>query len=418
MNILPAGCITAIAVAAVTPAQAPTSSPSEEALPTAASLLDRMTSASGDATKRSAMRSLLAKGTVNAAGMGGGKFEEVYLGPDRVCYRVEFEGYGEMTQGTDGTISWSTEGFGTTVRRGDEQGSVPRMFAIGWGAPWRTLYEEAETVRGVELDGKPCFELRMTPRRGNPETWFVDAASHRLTRVDLALPDPMGGEFPCQFLYADWRERDGLWFPFEKRQKAGTYELVFAYDSIEPNAEVAPERVAPSEKVRAAAADPKKQLPKPPDRNGVFTVETVAAKTGASIRLHVKRADIAKTLAVVFPEVIEHITKAGVSPASPPFSRFHSIQGDDVDLEAGIATSKPVAAGGRVQPTELPAGRVAQTWHIGPFETISESCAGLEAWMREQKLEARGGMWEVYWTDPGIEPDPNKWRTQILWPVK
>ena len=32
-------------------------------------------------------------------------------------------------------------------------------------------------------------------------------------------------------------------------------------------------------------------------------------------------------------------------------------------------------------------------------------------------LEAAGGPWEVYWTNPGMVPDPAKWRTQIFAPL-
>ncbi len=28
------------------------------------------------------------------------------------------------------------------------------------------------------------------------------------------------------------------------------------------------------------------------------------------------------------------------------------------------------------------------------------------------------GLWEVYWTDPGIESDPRKWRTQLVRPLR
>ena len=35
---------------------------------------------------------------------------------------------------------------------------------------------------------------------------------------------------------------------------------------------------------------------------------------------------------------------------------------------------------------------------------------------RPQGIETTGPLWEIYWTDPGIEPDPKKWRTQILVP--
>jgi AraC family transcriptional regulator len=26
-------------------------------------------------------------------------------------------------------------------------------------------------------------------------------------------------------------------------------------------------------------------------------------------------------------------------------------------------------------------------------------------------------MWEYYLTDPGVEPDPAKWQTLVVWPV-
>ena len=33
-------------------------------------------------------------------------------------------------------------------------------------------------------------------------------------------------------------------------------------------------------------------------------------------------------------------------------------------------------------------------------------------------MQPMEGQWEIYWTDPGLEPDPAKWRTQIFFPVK
>ena len=38
--------------------------------------------------------------------------------------------------------------------------------------------------------------------------------------------------------------------------------------------------------------------------------------------------------------------------------------------------------------------------------------------LTEQKLKARGGVFEVFWTDPGMVPDPAKWRTQIFAPIE
>ena len=56
-------------------------------------------------------------------------------------------------------------------------------------------------------------------------------------------------------------------------------------------------------------------------------------------------------------------------------------------------------------------------WHVGPDHTISKSHLALQAWAGEQAVEIDNTPWEVYWTDPGMEPDPNKWRTQLFLPV-
>lgn len=387
-------------------------------LPAAEQLLDRVEAAIGKADRRAALRSLRAKGTIDAVGVGKGTFEECYLG-DKVKYTVTFASFGAMTQGSAGEWSWSTDpAMGIFIARGKDRAAAERLYALGRRAPWRTLYASAQTVARADLDGRPHYELRMTPALGKPETWFVDASAHTINRVDVALPDMMGGELSCQFVFADWKKIDGVLFPQQKTQRVGSYQIVFTYDSIEPNAEVAAEQVAPSAEVLAAAADPKKQTPKAPAA-GEITTETLAVQHTATIRLAVKETEIAKTLAIVLPEVWAQLGKAGVSPAGPPFSRYHSAPKDGmIDLEAGMPVARPIVAAGRVKPSELPAGKVVTTWHIGPFHELSATYAALEKHLAAESLEASGGPWEIYWTDPGIEPDPSKWRTQVFWPVK
>jgi effector-binding domain-containing protein len=401
----------AVALAALTPAQEAEPKP---ALPPAAELLDAAETKVGDPGRRAALKSLLAKGTIAAAGIGEGAFQEAYLGADRAQYTTRLASFGAMTMGCDPQMSWSTDpAMGISVRRGDEEAGLRRMFAIGRRAPWRTLYAAAETVAATDRG----YRIRMTPARGKPDHWLVDAASGLVTRVELALPDPAGGEIACQFLFADWKRVDGLLYPHRKTQEVGTYEIVYTYSSIAPNAPLTEAEVAPSEQVLAAATDPDKQTPRAPAKAGDYAIETLARTHTAAIRVEAKIAEIGKTLAVLLPEVMAQVMKAGVSPSGPPFSLYHSIRDGVVDLEAGMPVARPIEAAGRVKPSELPAGKVAVGWHIGPYEKLAQSHAALEKWVGAQGLRARGGCWEVYWTDPGIEPDSSKWRTQLLWPV-
>ena len=45
---------------------------------------------------------------------------------------------------------------------------------------------------------------------------------------------------------------------------------------------------------------------------------------------------------------------------------------------------------------------------------LAESVLRIETWMAAKKLELDGAPWEFYLTDPGIEPDASKWRTNAM----
>ena len=73
---------------------------------------------------------------------------------------------------------------------------------------------------------------------------------------------------------------------------------------------------------------------------------------------------------------------------------------------------------GRVENSELPAGKAITCWHVGPYDQLSQAHEGLRAHLTAKKLTPRGGCWEIYWTDPGMVPDPKKWRTQLFAPIE
>jgi effector-binding domain-containing protein len=66
---------------------------------------------------------------------------------------------------------------------------------------------------------------------------------------------------------------------------------------------------------------------------------------------------------------------------------------------------------------ELPAGEVACTTHIGPYEGLPQAYEAIEAWMKQHGREAAGStIWEEYLTGP--ETPPEQTRTDIYGPLK
>lgn len=148
-----------------------------------------------------------------------------------------------------------------------------------------------------------------------------------------------------------------------------------------------------------------------------FRIEEMAAQPISAIRLTTSQEAVGEALGEALPEVWGVLESQGITPAGPPIVRYYSFDNDTLELDAGMPTVEPAPAHGRVQPAMLPAGRAAVGDHIGPYDTLRETYAALEAWMSGEGLTPREGPWEVYLTDPGEVPDPAQWRTQIVWPV-
>jgi effector-binding domain-containing protein len=416
-------CIAGVALAAPASAHA-------EDLPPAREILEKCDARLGDPAARKQLRTLAMRGSVLFPDCTSGDlkpvkgpFEELWLAPDRARSSVEW-GSMKLIMGTAGAFSWSHDlAMGIMITEGDEQLPMRRSFDLGRRAGWKEMFASAETAGTEELadlGGRKHYKLTMKPAVGESETWWVDAETFDLGAVESSLPDMTGGAFKIRYYYSDYRDVQGIRFPYTKLMKMGADPTRFEYhyESIEVNAAVKPEQVAPSTEVLAALKDPTKRIAMPSANIDECTIEEIAAQPALSIRVTIPADAVSKTLATLIPEILGVMTEMGGQLAGPPYCRYHSMEADKIDLEAGVPLKKKVEGKGRVKAAELPAGKTATTWHIGSYDSVSKSQARLAAWLEKKSLQTAGGHWEVYWTDPGVEPDPAKWRTRIYWPLK
>ena len=149
-----------------------------------------------------------------------------------------------------------------------------------------------------------------------------------------------------------------------------------------------------------------------------FGTTQLGAQPYLGIRATTTTDKFAEIMGSLFGEVYGYIQQCGQEPAGMPFSIYHSMEGDSVELECGMPVGSPLAGTPRVQAGELPSGTMATVTHMGPYEGLPQTWGALAAWISSQGLEPAGAPWEVYVTDPGAEPDQSKWRTDIFFPVR
>ena len=148
-----------------------------------------------------------------------------------------------------------------------------------------------------------------------------------------------------------------------------------------------------------------------------ITTETVSPQPVLSMRFAVEKEQIAAKFAEVLPAVYGHAMQGAAKPAGQPFARYYGECDGKIDIEAGVPTDGPGEGTDAIKVSELPGGEVATTLHVGPYERLGEAHNALLAWAKENGRAPSGGPWEIYVSDPGAEPDPNKWETRVYLPL-
>jgi effector-binding domain-containing protein len=83
-----------------------------------------------------------------------------------------------------------------------------------------------------------------------------------------------------------------------------------------------------------------------------------------------------------------------------------------MNIECGVEVDQPFAGNERVVCSSTPAGIVATTVHLGPYDRLGEANAAIHQWCAEHGRTLAGPSWEVYghWTD-----DVSKLRTDVFY---
>ena len=146
-------------------------------------------------------------------------------------------------------------------------------------------------------------------------------------------------------------------------------------------------------------------------------VRDLAEQPTAVARASLPAAQLGVWLPAAYRDVMTYLAAAGGSPAGPPFARyvFHD---ELVEVEAGFPVAAPLVGDGGIASSSLPGGPAAVTTHYGRYEDLTVAYEAVAGWLKEHGLEPAGPHWEVYYTDPQSEPDPTRWRTDLIAPYR
>lgn len=118
--------------------------------------------------------------------------------------------------------------------------------------------------------------------------------------------------------------------------------------------------------------------------------------------------------------IYSHLQKAGINPSDPPCAIYYKI--DEAKKETELAAAVPVQ--GKVPDIEgfeklvIPPSKVITTTYYGPYdEGMKPAYSAMEDYLKQHHL-TRELMIEEYLSDPMVEKDPGKWKTNIYFTIK
>lgn len=207
------------------PVVKPVASPTVK-LPSAKEVVDKYVKAIGGRDALLKYKSRVESGTIELSSMGlKGTFETSSRSDNRVVTRITLEGLGDILEGFDGTVAWSSDPVqGSRVKEGKELEQTKRISNFSRDANLEKMYSSI-TVKGIEKVADRDTYVVVGSTEGFPdELMYFDAENGFMVRVDRIVMAPGGQQATTAFL-EDYREVGGIKTPFKTRTKTPAFEL-------------------------------------------------------------------------------------------------------------------------------------------------------------------------------------------------
>jgi effector-binding domain-containing protein len=138
-----------------------------------------------------------------------------------------------------------------------------------------------------------------------------------------------------------------------------------------------------------------------------------------------------KYLQPAWDEVYDWLKSRDIKPSGPALIRYLTTDmSKELDIDVGFTVDRAVKGDERITADFLPAGRYATLLYTGPYrgKGIFKATVALLEWAKENEvrwdtsrkkgIEWWNGRAEFYFSDPAIEKDPTKFKTELAFLVK
>ena len=205
-------------------------------LPTTDQILDKYVQALGGKAALEKITSTASKGTFEIPAFGATGSAEVWeKAPNKTAMKLDIPGFGLVQEGFNGTVAWSQDPqSGMREKAGAELAATKLDADFYKPVRLKQLYPTI-TVKGKEkLGEKDVYVLTAKPAEGSPETWYFDATTGLLVKMDLERESPQG-KMAVEVFQEDYKEVDGIKIPHTVRQVTSAFTINIKLQEVKHN---------------------------------------------------------------------------------------------------------------------------------------------------------------------------------------
>jgi outer membrane lipoprotein-sorting protein len=184
--------------------------------PTGEQVIDKYIEVTGGRAAYEKVKTRVTHGkmTIPAQGMAG-TIEIYSKAPNLFYLMVEIPGTEKQENVYNGKLAWEKSVLkGTRLVTGQELESLKQQANMAGDLKWRDTYTSIENEGVVDIDGKKCYKLTLTPKTGKPELRFYDTQTGLLARAENTV-EMMGTTVHSIATPSDYREFEGVKMPFK-----------------------------------------------------------------------------------------------------------------------------------------------------------------------------------------------------------
>jgi effector-binding domain-containing protein len=135
------------------------------------------------------------------------------------------------------------------------------------------------------------------------------------------------------------------------------------------------------------------------------------------VRTRANMATLPQVIGENYGNIMGYLNELGKQPADAPYTCYHNMDMEDLDVEMGFPVENGLAGKEDIQAGEIPAGKYVTAMYKGPYAGMQKPYDEMFAWMKTEGYEQTGVYYEVYYNSPKEVPE-EELLTKIMLPVK